>query len=60
MTAVSSLAKWKERYAKEVLKSCDEYTKKNESMPVKTRKLTDEEIYLIFNVDINNIKEVIV
>lgn len=60
MIAVSSLTKWKERYAKEVLKSCDEYTKKNELMPVKTRKLTDEEMYLIFNVDANHIKEVIV
>lgn len=55
-------AKWRERYTESVLRSCFEYTKKNEEAPVKTRQLTKEEIEKIFggNGNPNAIKDIII
>ena len=53
-------AKWREQYAASVLRSCFEYMKKNEEAPVKTRQLTKEEMHLIFNVDANHIKDIVI
>lgn len=53
-------AKWREQYAQSVERAYREYTKKNEEMPVKTRQLTKEEMHLIFNVDANNIKNLVI
>lgn len=53
-------AKWREQYAQSVERAYLEYTKKNEEMPVKTRQLTKEEMHLIFNVDANHIKDIVI
>lgn len=53
-------AKWREQYTQSVERAYWEYTKKNERMPVKTRQLTKEEMHLIFNVNANHIKDVVI